>query len=401
MKTRFSPTLHIALALALLLTLVVGAQAGQAQSGCRYFAATGQNLCGKFLSYWLTNGGLMQQGYPISGNLQEQNPADGKTYTVQYFERAVIESHPVNQPPYDVQLRLLGVSAYRQLDAAAAPVQKANAALDSVTFPQTGKSVSGAFKDYWQARGGLAQFGYPISEQMPQQSQLDGKTYTVQYFERAEMELHPENAAPYNVLLAQLGSFAYQKSYGAAASSANAGCPSPLPQGTWVGTVYGNFIFTGKGVTGGGGNQINVTLMIACDGSFSGQETTAALEVHARKYGQSANCAADVTPIMTFSGKVAQNSSGLNLALTAGQTQQGVIHCVTPIGDVKANIAGRDLLPSVIVVKQLPNGKLGGGEWLTNASYNEEFTQVEQAYGDFASIRYQTTWQLAPQRGGN
>ena len=33
----------------------------------------------------------------------------------------------------------------------------------------------------------------------------DGNTYTVQYFERARFEAHPENAAPHDVLLGQFG----------------------------------------------------------------------------------------------------------------------------------------------------------------------------------------------------
>ena len=401
MKVRFYPTVRFALALVLMLTLVVGAQASQAQSNCSYFAATGQSVCGKFLSYWQTHGGLMQQGYPISGVLQEQSATDGHRYTVQYFERAVMELHPENQAPYDVLLRLLGVGAYQQNDAAGASGQTASAAPDTITFPQTGRSVGGAFKGYWLAHGGLAQFGYPISEELTQPSQLDGKSYTVQYFERAVMELHPENQAPYNVLLSQLGSFAYQQGYGAAASGAAASCPSPLARGSWTGTVYGNFIFTGKGVTGAGTNQISLALKVACDGSFSGQETTVELEVHARKFGQSAACAADVMPIMNFSGKIERAATGVRLALSTGQVQQGIIHCSTPIGDVKLNITGRALLPSSIAANLSASGTLGGDEWLTNASYNDEFMRVKQQYGDFAGIRYQTTWQLAPPGGSN
>ncbi len=33
----------------------------------------------------------------------------------------------------------------------------------------------------------------------------DGKVYRVQYFERARFEHHPENPAPYDVLLGQFG----------------------------------------------------------------------------------------------------------------------------------------------------------------------------------------------------
>ena len=41
--------------------------------------------------------------------MQEVNPADGKTYTVQYFERARFEYHPEHKgTPFEVQLGLLG-----------------------------------------------------------------------------------------------------------------------------------------------------------------------------------------------------------------------------------------------------------------------------------------------------
>jgi hypothetical protein len=84
---------------------------------------------------------------------------------------------------------------------------------NSVTFPETGKTVKGLFLDYWQSRGGLAQQGYPISNVMGEVSDLNGRIYTVQYFERAVFEYHPENQPPYNVLLSQLGTFEYRKKY--------------------------------------------------------------------------------------------------------------------------------------------------------------------------------------------
>ncbi|HYP19541.1 MAG TPA: hypothetical protein VEY08_05650, partial [Chloroflexia bacterium] len=61
--------------------------------------------------------------------------------------------------------------------------------------------------------GGLPQQGFPISEEMQERSDLDGKTYTVQYFERAVFELHPEEKPPYDVLLSLLGTFEYQRKY--------------------------------------------------------------------------------------------------------------------------------------------------------------------------------------------
>ena len=83
----------------------------------------------------------------------------------------------------------------------------------SRTFSETGKTVSGRFLDYWQNHGDLAQQGFPISDVIQEKSDLDGKTYQVQYFERAVFELHPENAPPYDVLLSQLGTFRYKQKY--------------------------------------------------------------------------------------------------------------------------------------------------------------------------------------------
>jgi thermitase len=71
-------------------------------------------------------------------------------------------------------------------------------------FGETGHSLRGTFLAYWRAHGGLPIFGYPTSEEFIERGE-DGRDYTVQYFERHRLELHPENAAPYNVLLTRLG----------------------------------------------------------------------------------------------------------------------------------------------------------------------------------------------------
>ncbi|MEO5951463.1 MAG: multicopper oxidase domain-containing protein, partial [Chloroflexia bacterium] len=83
----------------------------------------------------------------------------------------------------------------------------------SHTFPETGKTVSGRFWEYWQQNGGLAQQGFPLTDEFQEKSDLDGKTYTVQYFERSVFEKHPENPKPYDVLLSQLGTFRYKEKY--------------------------------------------------------------------------------------------------------------------------------------------------------------------------------------------
>jgi hypothetical protein len=68
-------------------------------------------------------------------------------------------------------------------------------------FPATAQTVRGPFLDYWQRRGGLTQFGFPIT------GEIRERGYTVQYFERARFEHYPENAGTlYEVQLSPLGS---------------------------------------------------------------------------------------------------------------------------------------------------------------------------------------------------
>jgi outer membrane protein assembly factor BamB len=211
------PGLAIRLTLALvLITVTVQTPALKitlAQAVVMRFPVTGKTVQGKFLQYWNNHGGLAQQGYPISDEFQEKSDTDGKTYTVQYFERAVFEMHPENPPPYDILLSLLGVSAYKQLYPQGAPGQVPNNSTGSVFFPETGHRLGGRFLQHWQQHGGLAQQGFPISDEFQEISPVDGKQYTVQYFGRSVFELHPGNDTPYDVLLSLLGAIQYNQQY--------------------------------------------------------------------------------------------------------------------------------------------------------------------------------------------
>jgi aldose sugar dehydrogenase len=177
------------------------------------FEETGNTLRGIFLDYWLGHGGLAQQGFPISEPMYERSELDGKLYTVQYFERAVMEYHPENAAPYNVLLSQLGTFRYNRKYPNGAPGQRPNLSEGSVSFAETGKRVGGIFKEYWEKNGGLAQHGFPISDEFTERSPLNGETYVVQYFERAIFEYHPENEAPFNVLLSQLGTFRHRHRY--------------------------------------------------------------------------------------------------------------------------------------------------------------------------------------------
>jgi peptide/nickel transport system substrate-binding protein len=193
-----------------------------AQQNCRKI--NNIDVCGRFLEVWSKNGSeqnnVYVNGLPITARRSEISLTDGKAYETQWFERARYEAHPENRAPYDVLLGLLGVSLTEgrgSIDPATGrvrnPVDQPFAKVDrpsdlsatKVWFPETGHSVSGKILEYWNRYGGLQQFGFPLSEQFQEVSAADGKTYTVQYFERNRFELHPEKAAPYEVELGLLG----------------------------------------------------------------------------------------------------------------------------------------------------------------------------------------------------
>ncbi|HMA34845.1 MAG TPA: hypothetical protein VKY74_10240 [Chloroflexia bacterium] len=178
-----------------------------------YFPATGHTLRGLFRAYWQAHGGLAQFGYPITEEFPEKNATDGRVYTVQYFERNRFEAHPENAgTPYEVLLGLLGrtmttrppgewgetfqAEAFRPLRQGPAGAR---------FFPASGHSLAPEFRAYWEGRGGLAVYGYPISEGFQETSPTDGQTYLVQYFERNRLELHPELPPAYRVSLGLLG----------------------------------------------------------------------------------------------------------------------------------------------------------------------------------------------------
>ncbi|MEO8288348.1 MAG: hypothetical protein ABI670_18140 [Chloroflexota bacterium] len=61
-------------------------------------------------------------------------------------------------------------------------------------FPQTNHNLGHAFRDYWQANGGVGQFGFPLTEEFNENG------IAMQYFERARFEYRDGQ-----VILARLG----------------------------------------------------------------------------------------------------------------------------------------------------------------------------------------------------
>ena len=183
-------------------TIVATATFTVSGGGRSCFAATGFCAQGRILACWQAHGGLAINGYPSSDEFDQQLE-DGNTHRVQYFERVRLELYPENAPPYDVLLGQFGrrILLERGGGAAAATVATAGAGW---CFRETGHCLGGAFRTYWEANGGLAQFGYPLTEVFEERLE-DGGSYRVQYFERARFEYHPEHVAPYDILLGQFG----------------------------------------------------------------------------------------------------------------------------------------------------------------------------------------------------
>ncbi|MGH2459309.1 MAG: hypothetical protein ACRDIY_10640 [Chloroflexota bacterium] len=179
---------------ALALALAPSASA-LAAPDARYFPATGHWVQGDFLSFFDQHGGLATFGYPRT----EQMVTDGRV--VQYFQRARMESWPSNPPPYNVQLMLIGDAVMGPGDPPI-PASQIPAASDATKtyFPQTGHTLSGAFRDYFNAHGGLMIFGYPTSEPSAGPS-----GFLIQRFQRTRMEYHPELPVAYQVSLGLLG----------------------------------------------------------------------------------------------------------------------------------------------------------------------------------------------------
>jgi murein DD-endopeptidase MepM/ murein hydrolase activator NlpD len=164
----------------------------------RFYAETGHTLSGVFLDLYRRTGNAGEVlGLPLTEGFPQQL-ADGSIYVVQYFERARMEWHPTVGSSGSVALGALGsgLLAGRTFDRAA-PVATAR---NRAYFAETGHTISNGFLAYWKAKGGLAQFGYPLSEEMGE----DG--VTVQYFERARFEYHSDlSATPYAVQLSPVG----------------------------------------------------------------------------------------------------------------------------------------------------------------------------------------------------
>jgi hypothetical protein len=176
------------LSLALAVVLLVANTVTASAANTRFFPETQQTVRDAFLDFFDANGGLDIFGFPRTGEFVMNG------HYVQYFQRARFEYWPENPPGQQIQLGLLAVELGRSR-----PPSTQSADPNRRWFPESQHSIGGGFREFWETRGGVAVFGYPITDE------TDENGRAVQYFQRARFEWHGENPVPYRVQLGLLG----------------------------------------------------------------------------------------------------------------------------------------------------------------------------------------------------
>jgi hypothetical protein len=207
--------------LAIVTALVVLPGRGEASPPppqAQYFKESGHSAQNWYWQFWKnTPNALRILGYPISEPFVQQSFTEpGKSYRVQYYERAVLEEHPENfgrdNNRFYILGRLLGNELIKnrlgEAPFQAVPSIPTNA--NQTWFKETQHTlrndpVRGPFKQFWERYGGLVVFGYPKSEPFQERNPDTGQTYWVQYFERNRFEFQPQQPADFRVLLGRLG----------------------------------------------------------------------------------------------------------------------------------------------------------------------------------------------------
>jgi hypothetical protein len=156
----------------------------------QYFPETGHAVKGEFLHFYRNAADpALVFGFPIS---EQFTSRDGKI--VQYFERARFELNGGLPGNGSVQRTPLGQAAY----GPGSPKLDINNPAACRSF-QTGYQVCFAFLDFYQANGGTAQFGDPISPFEFHDNLI------VQYFENARFEWRADRPEGQRVVLTDLG----------------------------------------------------------------------------------------------------------------------------------------------------------------------------------------------------
>lgn len=178
--------------LLLLLPLLLpgrGSANAQAQD-YEYFDETGHNVQGEFLQFYQqASNPTLIYGYPVT---EEFTASEG--LQIQYFQRARFELHPGLEEGRRVVATDLGVALYSPSN----PLNIYNP-LGCRYYSETGYSICFEFWEFFDANGGVEQFGLPISPFEYRQDTI------VQYFQKARFEWQPWLPPGQRVVLADLG----------------------------------------------------------------------------------------------------------------------------------------------------------------------------------------------------
>ncbi len=181
------------------------------------------NINPLFVPFYTVHDGLRVFGRPI-GPIQTVNGRQ-----VQWFERTRLEHWPeLAGTPYEIQSGLVG---HEYTDGRLFPTQVFFPNQPGLRFfAETSHGVGGKFLDYWETHGGLDVFGYPISEEIIEILPETKQYHTVQYFQRARLELHPQHAGTQDeVQVGLLGRALYLNEAKSTPVSTLVPTPVPLP----------------------------------------------------------------------------------------------------------------------------------------------------------------------------
>ncbi len=189
------------IALLSLLALVLSPARSSAQSvNVRYFPETGHYVSGTFLDKFNSVPDPIKLfGYPLTDEIiaPELSPVAGMR--VQYFQRVRFEYHPTEPSGSQVQLGELGRDLLALENPGTPPLVLPENHPACRSFAETGFQVCYAFLSFFDANGGEAQFGLPLSNIVT----INGRL--VQYFAKARFEWRPELPVGQRVVLTNLG----------------------------------------------------------------------------------------------------------------------------------------------------------------------------------------------------
>jgi hypothetical protein len=162
----------------------------------RYFGDTGHNLKAPFLDMWTKSGGRDGIGAPLS----EERYQEG-TGVVQTFQAVTLVFDPGLAKPWDIQ----GTHIPSEVRSAIAPgsarkaVRRASES-NSQFFQETGHTLSGEFREFWQSHGDLPLIGMPTTEPFTSST----TRLETQVFERAVLEIDKSGTVRFQAIAAQL-----------------------------------------------------------------------------------------------------------------------------------------------------------------------------------------------------